>query len=179
VSRVRRVFAGVSGSPGSLQALRYAAGLARLHDSPLIPVLAWSPPGGDLADRRGGPSIYLRQVWRDAAWQRLWNALDLAFGGIPADVPVEPHVIRGEAGNVLVEIANSDDDLIVVGAGRRGMLCRMGACRVSRYCLAHATCPVVAVPPSALAQMGRGLRGWAFRHRHRSLDQVSLPAAGS
>src|SRR6266487_6771990 len=64
VSRVRRVFAGVSGSPGSLQALRYAAGLARLHDSALIPVHAWMPPGGDLADR-GGPSIYLRQVWKD------------------------------------------------------------------------------------------------------------------
>jgi nucleotide-binding universal stress UspA family protein len=178
VSRVRRVFAGVSGSPGSLQALRYAAGLATLHDSALIPVLAWTPPGGDLADR-GGPSFYLRQVWKEAAWQRLWKALELAFGGVPAGVNVEPLVVRGEAGSVLVAIANADDDLIVVGAGRRGMLSRMTACRVSRYCLAHATCPVVAVPPSALAQMGRGLRGWAFRRRNMSLDQVSLPAAGS
>jgi len=177
VSRVRRVFAGVSGSPGSLQALRYAAGLARVHDSPLIPVLAWTPPGGDLADR-GGPSIYLRQVWKDAAWQRLWSALELAFGGVPADVHVEPIVVRGEPGNVLVGIANFEDDLIVVGAGRRGALGRIAACRVSRYCLAHATCPVVAVPPSALAQMGRGLRGWAFRRRHMSLNEVSLPAGG-
>ena len=178
MSRVRRVFAGVDGSPGSLQALRYAAGLARLHDSPLIPVLAWTPPGGDLADR-GAPSLYLRQVWKEAAWQRLRHALDLAFGGIPADVLVEPLVVRGDAGSVLVKIASAEDDLIVVGAGRRGVLGRIAACRVSRYCLAHATCPVVAVPPSALAQMGRGLRGWAFRHRHVSLDEVSLPAAGS
>jgi nucleotide-binding universal stress UspA family protein len=177
VSRVRRVFAGVNGSPGSLQALRYAAGLARMHDSALIPVLVWTPPGGDLADRRG-PSIYLRQVWKDAAWQRLWYALDLAFGGALAGVPVEPMVVRGEAGSVLVRVANSDDDLLVVGAGRRGVFGRIAACRVSRYCLAHATCPVVAVPPSALAQMGRGLRGWAFRHRHLSLDRASLPAGG-
>jgi nucleotide-binding universal stress UspA family protein len=177
VSRVRRVFAGVNGSPGSLQALRYAAGLARVHDSALIPVLVWAPPGGELADRRG-PSLYLRQVWKDAAWERLWYALDLAFGGAPAGVPVEPMVVRGEAGSVLVRVADSDDDLLVVGAGRRGVFSRIAASRVSRYCLAHATCPVVAVPPSALAQMGRGLRGWAFRHRHLSLDRASLPAGG-
>ncbi len=178
MSRVRRVFAGVNGSPGSLQALRYAAGLARLHDSALIPVLAWIPPGGDLADRRG-PSLYLRQVWKDAAWQRLWNAIELALGGISPGVPVEPLVLRGDAGSVLVRVADSEDDLLVVGAGRRGALGRMTSCRVSRYCLAHATCPVVAVPPSALAQVGRGLRGWAFRHRNLSLDRASLPAGGA
>ena len=77
-----------------------------------------------------------------------------------------------------MRVADSDDDLLVVGAGRRGVFSRIAACRVSRYCLAHATCPVVAVPPSALAQMGRGLRGWAFRHRHLSLDRASLPAGG-
>jgi len=178
VSRVRRVFAGVNGSPGSLQALRYAAGLARMHDSALIPVLAWIPPGGDIADRRG-PSLYLRQVWKDAAWQRLWTAIELALGAVPDGVPVEPLVLRGDAGRVLVRVADSEDDLLVVGAGRRGALGRMTSCRVSRYCLAHATCPVVAVPPSALAQMGRGLRGWAFRHRSLSLDRSSLPAGGA
>jgi len=128
VSRVHRVFAGVSGSPGSLQALRYAAGVARVHDSALIAVLAWTPPGGELADR-AGPSPYLRQLWKDAAWQRLWNSLELAFGGLPADAPVEPLVFRGDAGSVLVRVADSDDDLLVVGAGRRGALRRMGACR--------------------------------------------------
>ena len=46
-----RIIVGVSGSPGSLQALRHAAGLARMHEAALVPVLAWVPPGGDLADR--------------------------------------------------------------------------------------------------------------------------------
>lgn len=54
---IRRVIVGASGSPASLQALRYAEELARANDALLIPVLAWVPPGGDLADRRA-PCAY-------------------------------------------------------------------------------------------------------------------------
>ena len=61
MSGARRIIIGCSGSPGSLQALRLAASLAREGDATLVPVLAWLPPGGDLADRRF-PSSYLRQV---------------------------------------------------------------------------------------------------------------------
>jgi nucleotide-binding universal stress UspA family protein len=56
-----RVITGVSGSPGSLRALRYAAEVAGRHGAVLLPVLAWTPPGGELADRRF-PSPYLRQI---------------------------------------------------------------------------------------------------------------------
>jgi hypothetical protein len=52
VPTVCRVIVGASGSPGSLRALRYAQHLARDLDATLVPVLAWLPPGGDLADRR-------------------------------------------------------------------------------------------------------------------------------
>jgi nucleotide-binding universal stress UspA family protein len=176
VSGVRRIIVGVSGSPGSLQALRHAADLARTYSAPLVPVLAWMPPGGDLADR-SHPSPYLREVWRDAAWQRLWLAIDLALGGIPEDVSFESDVVRGDPGNVLVGMACHTDDLLVIGAGRRGAVARALTCRVSRYCLAHARCPVIAVPPSELAQFSHGLRGWAFRHRGLSADDVGLPAA--
>jgi nucleotide-binding universal stress UspA family protein len=171
VSAVRRIVVGVSGSPGSLQALRHAADLARMHQVPLVPVLAWLPPGGDLADR-SHPSPYLRGIWRDAAWQRLWDAMDLAFGGIREDVAIEPDVIRGEPGHVLVGIACHLDDVLVIGAGRRGNLAHALSCRIGRYCLAHAGCPVVAVPPPALAQVSHGLRGWAFRHRGLSPDHA-------
>ena len=40
----RRIIIGTSGSPGSLQALRYAAGVAQENDATLVPVLAWLPP---------------------------------------------------------------------------------------------------------------------------------------
>ena len=69
-----------------------------------------------------------------------------------ADLQAMPTVLRGEPGPVLVDTASQTRDLLVVGAGRRGALRRLAGCRVNRYCLAHARCPVVAVPPTELAQ---------------------------
>jgi nucleotide-binding universal stress UspA family protein len=174
VSGVRRVVVGVSGSPGGLQALRYAADLARVHDAALVPVLTWLPPGGDLAERRY-PSRALRQIWQDAAWQRLWNAIELAFGGVPGDLAARSKVLRGEPARVLADIASQPGDVLVVGAGRRGPA-RPLACRISRYCLAHARCPVLAVPPPALARFSHGPRGWVFRHRELKPELAGLRA---
>jgi nucleotide-binding universal stress UspA family protein len=158
VSAERRILVGVHGSLGSLQALRYATEEARKREVVLIPVIAWVPPGGDLAERRQ-PVYSLRKVWRDAARDRLFDAFDLALGGVPADLDLEPQVIRGPAGPVLVD-TGQPGDLLVVGTGRRGALRRLRR-SVSRYCLAHARCPVIAIPPSDLMEeASRGLRLW-------------------
>jgi len=172
---VRRVFAGVSGSPGGVHALRQAAELARHHDALLILLLAWVPPGGNVNERKD-PCPEVRQLWEDQAWQRLWEALDTAFGGLPAGLATQPVVLRGKPGRALSLLARQPGDLLVIGAGRGGPLRRMGGGGVARYCLAHACCPVLAIPPPALAQeAGHGLRGWAFRHRGLDPSQVSLP----
>jgi nucleotide-binding universal stress UspA family protein len=177
VSGVRRVITGVSGSPGSLRALRYAAEVAQVRGALLIPVLAWVPPGGDLADRRC-PSTYLRETWRAAAVERLTETIDLAFGAVPDDIVMRTAVLRGEPGPVLVTAACEPGDLIVVGAGRRGPVERMIGGRVARYCVAHAACPVISVPPAELEQASRGFRGWALRHRTVAPEDI-LDAAGS
>lgn len=165
---VRKVIAGVSGSPGSLQALRYAAATARQQDAVLAPVLAWIPPGGELADRRY-PCPQLRAVWQQDASDRLKRAIDLAIGGPPADVRFSPAVVKGDAGRVLTALAGQGD-VLVIGAGRPGVVRRLLGCRVSRYCRAHATCPVTTVPPTPLAVQAHGLRGWVRRHRLRPQD---------
>jgi nucleotide-binding universal stress UspA family protein len=171
VSGIRRVVVGASGSPGSLRALRYAEDLARANSATLVPVLAWVPPGGDLADRRG-PCGYLRRVWEENAKQQLRDTLLAAWGQIPADPLVEPLVERGEAGWVLVTITDPSD-LLVVGAGHRGPLAQVVNGRVSRYCLAHARCPVLAVPPPVLArEVSHGLLGWMFWHRPLTPDRI-------
>ena len=77
MSNARRVIVGGSGSPGSLQVLRYAQHLARALDATLVPVLAWLPPGDDLADRRT-PCQELRHQWAQDAREQLQDALNLA-----------------------------------------------------------------------------------------------------
>jgi nucleotide-binding universal stress UspA family protein len=165
VAAVRRVVVGVSGSLGSLQALRLAADEARAREATLVPVIAWVPPGGDFAER-SHPSPYLRQIWREAARQRLADAFDAGLGGLPDDVAVLARIERGEPGPVLVDVAPSPDDLLVIGTGRRSPLGRALHKSTGRYCLAHAKCPVLAVPPSALmAELGDGRmkRSWSLR----------------
>jgi nucleotide-binding universal stress UspA family protein len=131
---------------------------------PLLAVNAWLPPGGEMAERRS-PSAYLRKIWREAASERLLAAFDAGLGGMPADLHVEPQVSRGETGPVLVDTADQPDDLLIIGTGRRAGIGRVLHRSVSRYCLAHARCPVLAVPPSALMdEMSHGLRSWHLRH---------------
>lgn len=162
---VHRIVVGVHGSLGSLQALRWAAEEARERHVPLVPVIAWVPPGGDLAER-SHPSPYLRRLWHEAARARLSAAFDEALGGVPGDLPVQLRVERGDTGPVLVDVASRPGDLLVIGTGRRHPLSRALRRSAGRYCLAHATCPVLAVPPTRLMEeMRRSLRPWALRRR--------------
>ena len=172
MSGVGRVIVGTSGSPGSLHALRYGERLARGHDAILIPVLAWDLPGGSHAERVQ-PSGELRLVWRDLACQRLRDALLAVWGENPNDPLVQPHVERGPPGWVLVNLACRTGDVLVVGAGRRGALAQVAFSKVTRYCLAHAQCPVLAIPPPALArELRQGRLAWMFWHRSLTPEQV-------
>jgi len=169
VAGVRRVIVGASATPGSIPALRYAEALARREGALLIVVHAWVPPGGDLADRRA-PSAYLRQMWAQEAGRRLAEAIDAAWGGIPGSVEFHALVVRGEPGPALVNAADATDDLLVVGAGRRGWLARIGHGRVARHCLARAHCPVLVVPPPDLARV-------AGRRRSMRRDDLTVGRA--
>jgi nucleotide-binding universal stress UspA family protein len=174
VLAVRRIVVGVHGSLGSLQALRWAAEEAQERRVPLAAVIAWIPPGGDFAER-SHPSPYLRKIWRDAARQRLSEAFDAGLGGVPEDVAVQARVERGETGPVLVDVAERPDDLLVIGTGRRSPITRALRKSVGRYCLAHAKCPVLAVPPSSLVEElghGRMPRSWSLRGRRELMLEI-------
>ncbi|WP_405875016.1 MULTISPECIES: universal stress protein [unclassified Streptomyces] len=145
-----RVLVGVSGSLGSRTALRRAADEARRRSAALWPVLAWEPPGGELAARRSPASSLMVGQWQRLARERLLAALGDVFGDAGPDVPMRALVVRGVPGRALVETADRQSDLLVVGTGGRGLLHRAFLSSTSRYCLAHATCPVLAVPPSPL-----------------------------
>jgi nucleotide-binding universal stress UspA family protein len=152
---VDRVIVGTSGSPGSLRALRYAELVARAHDALLVPVIAWSPPGADHAVCTA--PVELRRALQEMACQRLRDAFIAVWGEVPDNPMVQPQVERGPTGWVLVSVACRPDDVLILGAGRQSVWVRLVPRAVSRYCLAHAQCPVIIVPPDALArEIGHG-----------------------
>ena len=81
------------------------------------------------------------------------QAFRLAIGGIPRDVALAIESPEGDPGAALADIAIADGDLLVVGTEPRRTARRLVHGSVSRYCTAHAHCPVVIVP--AAGQQGR------------------------
>ncbi|MFI9080838.1 universal stress protein [Streptomyces sioyaensis] len=155
---VTRVVVGVNGSLGSLTALHRGVEEARRHKALLVPVLAWTPPGGEYQYVRC-PCPSLLHEWERAARKRLDTAFAQAFGGYPEDLRIRPIIARDEPGRALVTVAKTAGDLLVVSTGRRGKLRRLFQRSVSRYCLAHAGCTVIAVPPPRmLADLKRATR---------------------
>ncbi|MFD4246800.1 universal stress protein [Streptomyces sp. NPDC058525] len=146
---MRRVVVGATGTPGSLAALHRAAAEARVRDAELWVVLAWQSPGGELGSRNGlGPSVLAE--CRSVAVGRLREVLDTAFGAGKPGATLAGLTVRGTPGAALVDTARDPEDLLVVGSGSRGALRRFVRPSVARYCLAHAACPVLVVPPSPL-----------------------------
>ena len=167
-----RVIVGVSGSLGSLHALRRAVAEARLRDAALWAVITWVPKGGELANRRA-PCLPLLQLWRDEAARTLCHAWEDALGGIPADLHVRMFALRGTPGQRLVAAADRDGDLLVVGSGSGGPLGRLVNGSVSRYCVKRARCAVLTVPPSP-AERELAHRPLA---RRRLLRELTHPAS--
>jgi Universal stress protein family len=80
----------------------------------------------------------------------------------------------------LVSAASAPGDLLIVGSGRRRALTRIAGGRVSRYCLAHARCPVLTIAPPPLARETRGAAlARTFRYRTLTADQIPAGKHGS
>ncbi|MFE4307092.1 MULTISPECIES: universal stress protein [unclassified Streptomyces] len=139
---------GTNGSLGSLAALHEAATRSRARAAELVVVMAWQPPGGGSGSRAScGPSVLAD--CRDAAAALLRETLE-AFGACRPGVTPVGRLVRGTPGVALVDAVHDPGDLLVVGTGSRGLLLRVLRPSVARHCLAHAPCPVLAVPPSPL-----------------------------
>jgi nucleotide-binding universal stress UspA family protein len=137
-----------------------------------------------LARRLGSPEVIAVRAWPTAGREMpVWvsdmtlrslkyveSAVTMAVPGHPEEITITPATPSGSPGPALVTIAD-DDDLIVVGSPGRWRA-RGG---VGGYCLRHASCPVVVVPPPALAPRGR--MGRLSRSLRRALDDPATWSA--
>jgi nucleotide-binding universal stress UspA family protein len=169
--RAGRVVVGVDSTLSGLQALRRAVAEARARGVPLVAVRTWTPATASVYPML--PNQREEEV--AAASQLVTRAFADTLGGLPTDVEVETLLVPDAPGPALVRIAAWDDDLLVVGTGRRGSWRRMS--RTARYCLGRATCPVLVVPPPPLTR-GASQRT-LLRELRRDLDQLASDGPGT
>lgn len=140
-----RVVVGVRHSLGAYQALRYSVAQARRRGATLLVVHAVRRPAG----RGGGlPEAIARDL--------VASVFAEALGGLPEGLRIHIVAEPGPAGAALVRVADHADDLLVIGGSARRRWLR--AAPVAAYCATRAGCPVVIVPPPALARAGRAAR---------------------
>lgn len=141
----------VDDSAPALEALRYAADLARRLGEPLGVVSVWNfvnsprPPGS-------GDELPLEADWQAAAEQRLAALLD-EHGGEGVDL--RPVVVHGNTAPVLLAVSQVARHLFLGSRGRGGFAgLLLGS--TSDQLVHHASCPVTVVrrAPTAGAVAG-------------------------
>ncbi|GAB3844391.1 universal stress protein [Dactylosporangium cerinum] len=140
-----KVVVGISQSLSGLAALRFGLAEARRRDVRLYAVRAWPLP----MDGRGPAVIQWQYELKDGAQRYVLDAFDAAVGGPPADVEVMVSTPCGRTDAVLLDLATHSEDLLVLGARTRHRW--LWPSWVVRGCVRAAGCPVVVVPPPALA----------------------------
>jgi nucleotide-binding universal stress UspA family protein len=138
----KTILVGVDGSPGSRNALKWAAAEAADHGADLVVLTVWErallPPmgSGEVPDR-GVPDP------SRTATEDLIKVIREELGDDPP-VLVQPRAKEGNAAKVLIE-ESADADMLVVGprghGGFRGLV--LGS--VSQHVAAYAKCPVAVI----------------------------------
>jgi nucleotide-binding universal stress UspA family protein len=132
------IVVGVDGSPESADALRWAAGQARLTGARLHIVYAWAPP---VVAAIGLPPLTDWSALRETADEFPRKFVAEILGDEPG-IPIHTETIHGTPAQVLVD-ASEHAALLVIGSrglgGLRGML--LGS--VGHHCAAHAHCPTL------------------------------------
>lgn len=146
---VGRVVVGVDRGASGLQALRRGFAEANAHGAELHAVRAWTT-ARELGDEAVGTLV---------------SAFIDSVGQVPAGIVVRSVVVADEPGPALVSYADREDDLLIVGAGHARRWRHPHGSRIVRYCLWHAACPVLVIPPPPLTR-GKSARGLVRELRH-------------
>jgi nucleotide-binding universal stress UspA family protein len=129
------IVVGVDGSDPSIEALRYAATMAKLLSSSVTAITCWRyPPAYD-------NFVPLQWSPEDDAEQVLKEAVATAFGDTPP-AGLRTIVRQGQPASVLID-ESADADMLVVGSRGLGGFAGLLLGSVSAAAAAHARCPVL------------------------------------
>jgi nucleotide-binding universal stress UspA family protein len=149
----RRIILGIDDSPSGRAALQWAVSRARTREAQLVAVRSWALGLPRHGGRHHRHIVHPRVVLffsgaeqRDASAKLVRDSFRTVTGGEPCDVAVTVQTPEGDPGAALTSIATRDGDMIVVGRDHAPGWWHGHRDSVSRYCRAHAGCPVVVVP---------------------------------
>lgn len=132
-----RIVVGADGSPGSREALTWAAHYAEVTGKAVLLVTAWHYPL--MYGTVPAPGVDFESGARDV----LDDTLKAAEAEFPA-VRFETILLPGRAADWLIW-ASDGAELMVVGSRGHGEFAGMLLGSVSMHCVSHAHCPVVVV----------------------------------
>lgn len=141
------VVVGLDGSEHSRRALSWATANTA---GPIRLVVSWSTPWWGGAMPLGGVAAPVPPP--DSYFEASANDMIEAVQPLLADVSTLPALVRrGHAGQTLVEVANDEARLLVVGSRGRGALASTLLGSMSSYCASKSDVPVVIVPEGDVA----------------------------
>ena len=146
-TRQPAIVVGVSGSPASLTALRWAAyEAARLHGQLQAVLVCTSQPCAPYAPQ---PRPLNQEQCRERAYRDLAAAVRAVFGPVlPGYLVTE--VVEGQPERALTD-KSAGADMLVLGSASAHSPAKRSLGPVIRTCLGCAHCPVVVVGPEGLA----------------------------
>ena len=139
LSTPKPIVVGVDGSPGSINALRWAGRIAGALRLPVLAMIAWEYPV-----MYGASSVGM-DGWQPEvdAGRALDEAVEAAFGADkPADLRTE--VVQGYPSKAMLD-AGDGAEMLVLGSRGHGGFVGLLIGSVSTHCAELATCPVVVV----------------------------------
>jgi nucleotide-binding universal stress UspA family protein len=139
------VIVGVDGSPGSAEALAWAARYATATGAKITAVHAWHYPAAGPVPAGRAPQPISDQV--RATMQETLDRVVTEVFGTATPPNTDTKVAYGHPAMVLVN-ESEGADLLVVGSRGHGAFHGMLLGSVSIHCVTNATCPVVVVRSS-------------------------------
>jgi nucleotide-binding universal stress UspA family protein len=139
------IVVGIDDSPSSRAAIRWAADYARATGCRLQAVhVLILPPATEIYAH----AMEMDEVYPDADYveERYRTASQALFDAVNPEPDWELQYAQGHAGRILVELSRTAR-LLVVGAREHHGVGRLLNGSIGHYCLNHATCPVMSVPP--------------------------------
>jgi nucleotide-binding universal stress UspA family protein len=143
----RDIVVGLDDSPASVAALRWATRQALLTGDRMRVVQVWTSPTSELVDVADMHGSAVREAHLQDTRARATRTVTQTLSSLDVEPTWSLEIMDGAPGPALVHSSRSAR-MLVLGTREHVGWRRAITGSVSHYCVSHAKCPVVVVPPA-------------------------------